>query len=266
MKNKVEAKIVCDSINHLQTRLTTVQVHCPKFLLQEIARHRVFSLCFNSARAIPAKVFRKTADFEPIEWLSNQPGMVGGKEISGFKRWLAIGTWRNLSIVDRFGHKILEWCGLHKQYTNRRLEGVAWVDGVITSTEWENFMKLRIHSTAQPEFEALARQIGHLLENNQPDFLKPGEWHLPYIDIEDVQLYDTQTLCMISAGRCARVSYGFKAEKNALMDLARAEKLLSANPKHLSPFEMVARCPSEIEHSRSGNFRDWEQFRKMLEN
>jgi hypothetical protein len=265
MKNKVKAKMVCDSINHLQTRLTTVQVHCPKFLLQEIARHRVFSLSFNSARAIPAKTFRKSADYEPVEWLSNKPGMVGGAEIRGFKRWFAIGTWRNLSVIDKIGHQILEWCGLHKQFTNRRLEGIVWVDGVISSTDWENFKKLRVHPDAQPEFKELATQIKSLLENNSPDYLDPGEYHLPYIDSDDFldgdSLYD---LCFVSSGRCARVSYGFSAVKNSPADLNRAYKLLESKPQHLSPFEHVARCPVEIENSRSGNFRDWEQFRKII--
>jgi hypothetical protein len=264
MKNKVEAKMVCDSINHLQTRLTTVQVHCPKFLLQEIARHRVFSLSFNSARAIPAKTFRKSADYEPIKWLSNQPGMVGGAEIKGFKRWLAICTWRNLSEIDKIGHRILEWCGLHKQFTNRRLEGIAWVDGAISSTEWENFTKLRVHPDAQPEFNDLASQIEYLLATNQPDYLEPGEFHLPYIDSEDITDHPMSLLCLISSGRCARVSYGFKPDKHSFADINRAEKLMSSNPQHLSPFEHVARSPVEMEHSRSGNFRDWEQFRKII--
>jgi hypothetical protein len=265
MKNKIEAKIVCDSINHLQTRLTTIQVHCPKFLLQEIARHRVFSLSFNSARAIPAKSMRKNADFEPLEWLSNQPGMVGGKELKGIKRWVAIAAWRSLSTIDKLGHQLLEWCGLHKQYTNRRLESIVWVDGVITSTDWANFLRLRNHPDAQPEFRELAKQIEDLLATNQPNFLEPGEFHLPYIDEEDSRMYSTSFLCLISAGRCARVSYGFKTDKNSVIDLSRAEKLLRSNPKHFSPFEHVARCPAEMECSRSGNFRDWEQFRKMLE-
>lgn len=256
--------MVCDSINHLQTRITTIQTHVPKFLLQEINTHRVFSRSFNSSRAIPAKIMRKNADFEPLKWLSNQPGMTGGAELKGVKKWVAVGAWRGLSVIDKIGHAILEWCGLHKQYTNRRLESIVWVDGVITSTDWANFLKLRNHPAAQPEIKELASQIEYLLATNQPDYLEPGEFHLPYIDSEDITDHPMSLLCLISSGRCARVSYGFKPDKHSFADINRAEKLMSSNPQHLSPFEHVARSPVEMEHSRSGNFRDWEQFRKII--
>lgn len=262
--NKVSAKIVCDSINALNTRLTTIQIRVPKWLLQEINTHRVFSRSYNSARAIPSKIMRREADFAPPIWIANQPGMSGNTEMRGFKLLVASTTWQALTAVVKLGHWILELCGLHKQYANRWLEPIVWVDGVITSTDWDNFLKLRNHRSAQPEIRDLASQIEQLLAENKPDYLDPGEWHLPYIDDEDVVIHNLQELRLISAGRCARVSYGFKDVKDSVSDLKRADKLLTANPPHLSPFEMVAMASGSLESFKSGNFRDWVQFRQVI--
>lgn len=263
--HKVTATIICDSINESNTRLSTLQIHVPKFILQEINTHRVFSRSYNSARAIPARSMRFSAVFEPNAWLSNRSGMVGGVELEGFKLGVAIVTWRALSVIVKLGHRILEWCGLHKQHTNRWLEPIAWVDGVISGTDWLNFLKLRNHPDAQPEIRALANEIEQLLQDNPPDLLEAGEWHLPYIDDTDIENYPLETLCLMSAGRCARVSYGFKDIKNPEADLVRANRLLSSEPQHLSPFEHVAQCPGSRYRVKSGNFRNWVQFRQILE-
>ncbi len=269
--SQISAKLICYSTNHLQTPIATIQIRIPLIIQAEFNTHRVFSRSFNSSRAIPAKTMRKSADFEPLLWLSNQPGMTGGDELQGIKKHVAIATWKTLTTIVKCGHGLLDWCGLHKQYTNRWLSTVVWVDGVVTSTDWSNFLKLRNHPDAQPEIRELARQIEQLLLDNEPDFLEPGEWHLPYIDDEDVadgSFDDKDTyeyLALLSAGRCARVSYGFKATKDSHGDARRAKMLLSANPKHLSPFEHQAQCPTAQEPFKSGNFRNWEQFRHDLE-
>lgn len=265
--NDITASVICDSINRSGTRLTTFQVHCPKFLLQEIARHRVFSLSFNSARAIPAKVMRISATFEPEAWLSNQPGMTGGKELTGIKLFCAKLIWRSLSIITKLGHKGLQASGLHKQYTNRWLEPIVWVDGVISSTDWDNYIALRAHPAAQPEMQALAYAIKRLLSDHKPKFLIAGEWHLPYIEKSETSNFDIAELCMISAARCARVSYGFSNIRDVAADFKRAEMLIVSKPSHFSPFEHVAFCPelAEIKTIQSGNYRDWAQLRQMME-
>jgi hypothetical protein len=266
--NKVSAEIICDSLNQNITRLTTFQIRIPLIIQAELNTHRVFSRSYNSSRAIPAAKIRMSADFEPMEWLSNQPGMVGGEEIKGIKKHIAIVTWRSMTEIDKIGHRILEWCNLHKQYTNRRLASALWVDGVITATEWDNFLMLRNHPAAQPEIRELAAQIELALSISIPDYLEEGEWHLPYIDAEDIEQYPLGKLRFISAGRCARVSYGFKDTKDSEGDLRRAEKLLNSNPKHVSPVEHVAMAPFNHGGSieiKSGNFTNWVQFRKLIE-
>lgn len=258
--NTISAKIVCDSVNSHGDRLTTIQVRLPKYLLQEIARHRVFSLSFNSARAIPAKVLRQSANYKPKYWCKNQPGMSGGSELTGLRLILVKVVWGILTANTKVGHFLLQSLGLHKQFTNRWLEPIVYVDGVITSTEWSNFIELRCHPAAQPEMQELASIIWGLLVTNKPQLLKEGGWHLPYIDEEDRSIYPLEKLRLISAGRCARVSYGFQDKKNSKGDLARAKLLKESS--HWSPYEHIGLSVNNS--CQSGNFKNWGQYRKIL--
>jgi hypothetical protein len=263
--SKISAAIIADSIGSRGIRLTTFQVRVPKFLLQEIARHRVLSLSFNSSRAIPAKTIRYQVwhdPFIPISWGSNRAGMVAGDELKGWRLKIAPILWIFAARSACICHYLLSAIGLHKQHVNRLLEGFICADGVITSTEWQNLFDLRMHPDAQPEFYELVSQMYRALIDSTPDILESGEWHLPYISADDYP--DTiDNHKKLSASRCARVSYGLKPfDRDG--DLARADKLLQASPPHLSPFEHVAECVSS-RYYQSGNFRAWKQFRKEIE-
>lgn len=265
-RSKVTAQIVADSICANGIRLTTFQVRVPKFLLQEIARHRALSLCFNSSRAIPMKVIRSQAwndGYEPEIWGSNKPGMTAGDELTGWRLSAAKVAWRFATKTACFWHWVLEKIGLHKQHTNRKLEGDIWADGVMSATDWDNLFNLRIHPDAQPEFNELATQIRDLLERNKPTFLDSDRWHLPYIDGVESLIYCTQDAKQLSASRCARVSYGLR-EFDYERDMNRCDMLLGSEPIHASPFEHVATPLADAE-SRSGNYRGWKQYRKEIE-
>jgi hypothetical protein len=209
---------------------------------------------------------RREADFAPPIWIANQPGMSGSTELRGIKLLIASTTWQALTAIVKLGHWALELCGLHKQYANRWLEPIVWVDGVISSTDWDNFLKLRNHPSAQPEIRNLAWQIEKLLTDNEPDFLEPGEWHLPYIDQDGKDFEDDwDSQCLISMGRCARVSYGLQDTSDPEIDIARARRLLESDPMHVSPAEHQAMVQATQKPFKSGNFRNWEQFRKRIE-
>jgi thymidylate synthase ThyX len=137
-----------------------------------------------------------------------------------------------------------------------------YVDGVISSTEWNNLLKLRIAPDAQPDFNHLAKMIKNGLNSSNPRTLRLFQWHLPYITQEEVALnrYD---LKLISAARCARVSYGFQEKFDINKDFERAKKLLSGNNLHLSPFEHVA-MPALV-GDNTANFKGWRQLRDTLE-
>jgi hypothetical protein len=266
-KSKISAIIVCDSIGRKSgVRITTFQVRVPKFLLQEIARHRALSLSFNSSRAIPAKTICHQVWhdlFIPISWGSNRAGMVAGKELVGWRLKIAPILWIFAARTACIYHYLLSAIGLHKQHVNRILEGFVWADGVITSTEWQNLFDLRMHPDAQPEFSELATQMRDLLHSNSPQILDYEDWHLPYISETDRKEFCTEDLKMLSASRCARVSYGL-APFDYERDMARADKLLNSCPIHASPFEHVAQ-PAGTGYLRSGNYIGWHQYRKELE-
>ena len=181
----IEAKIITDSICYNCDRITTFQVRVPKWLLQEIARHRVLSLCFNSSRAIPAKTIRKSATYTPLVWAKNKSGMSAVDELSGNFQSLAELGWELGRLTSLWSHYLLEKSGLHKEYTNRVLEPYLMVDGVITATEWENMLNLRMSKDAQPDFNTLARMINTCLKSSEPTYIKVGDWHLPYITEEE---------------------------------------------------------------------------------
>ena len=52
--------------------------------------------------------------------------------------------------------------GIHKQHVNRLLEPFAWVEEVVTATEWQNFFSLRTDGNADPAIQAIATGLGFL--------------------------------------------------------------------------------------------------------
>jgi hypothetical protein len=272
--SQVSAKVICDSIAPNGIRLTTIQVRLPKFLLAELNTHRAFSRSFNSSRAIPARTMRQSADFEPIYWGSNRPGMQASTPLTGLKLQAAKLIWRSSRLSATAHHWALERLGLHKQHTNRIIEPYMWVDGVISATEWSNFFALRIHADAQPEMVELATRICYARSGSVPDSLEAGDWHLPYIEPKTIEfvnrpgltvarLSNIEMLKQISAARCARVSYGINKPFDIQSDINRASMLLSSVPQHRSPFEHVATALDKA--TPSANFVGWQQYRKQLE-
>jgi len=99
---------------------------------------------------------------------------------------------------------------------------------------------------------------------NEYDFkmLKPGEWHLPLVNLDEKMsneihdygimkldnVYDFDNLAAsVSSARAARGSYGKWEGKTIEEDILLGKKLFT--DKHLSPFLHPAKCPSPIEYS-----------------
>jgi hypothetical protein len=94
--------------------------------------------------------------------------------------------------------------------------------------------------------------------------------------LEIVDDFDGERLAMVSAGRCARVSYLTHDGKRDLdEDVKLAEKLMASG--HWSPFEHVAQALPEgaipdgyhgfvlSQNKWSGNLRGWTQFRSTVD-
>jgi hypothetical protein len=269
MSPTISARVVLQSRNaETGTLLTTLRVFCPKFILAEINTHRLLSRNFSSSRAIPAKTTRSRVLANPVIPVSfgqNQSGMQSSTDLSGLRLWAAQKSWMWSRYPACLAHWVGEKAGLHKQVCNRIVEPWVWAEGVISGTDWENFYKLRCHSDTQPEFQDLAVKMRNASVSHEPQTLRPGLYHLPFILEEEYGQYDLQQLKVMSVARCARVSYYLRdgARSSYESDLKLFDRLAGSDPKHLSPFEHVACCSKNP--GRFANFKDWIQFRQEIE-
>lgn len=124
---------------------------------------------------------------------------------------------------------------------------------------------MRCHEDAQPEFQAVARQMQELYNSNVPISLSPGEYHLPFILESEKELYEIETLLKVSSARCARVSYllpegGFSTINR---DLELFNKL-NSYPLHGSAFEHDAIALPV--RQREANLVGWRSYRREFAN
>lgn len=304
--------------------LHTIHVRTPRIIWAEWMTHRAFSRNARSSRAVPIEKMIeevRTIPFVPWHWGKNQKGMQASEECNET-------VWNQLVQMPisggPYGHP-LDWkgaiqettgvdredawlmaaeraiqsaeafmkAGYHKQLVNRLLEPFMWIDGLITSTEWNNFAALRDHEAAEPHFRDHAGLVAEALKNAVVQDLEPGEWHLPYITQEDwvrARVYDSplEFLRKISAARCARISYApFDGDASFKAEIARYDSLMANPPVHASPVEHQATPDTMSEYNltmiwdgdkeelidsgmmfdhpkQHGNLPGWIQFRKTI--
>jgi hypothetical protein len=167
----IQAKVLADSFNAISnTRIVTMQVTFPRFILAEFNTHRMFSRNSASSRAIPFKKMLKSVKenpFIPIAWQKDHSGMQGTEyfketekvvDNSAFteKYKFSEGDEEDATIPGWFemlwkqaADKVIEVAeemselGSTKQIINRLLEPFMWHTVIVTATEWENFFALR---------------------------------------------------------------------------------------------------------------------------
>lgn len=285
------AKVLADSIAQ-GTRLTTLQVTFPRFVLAEFNTHREFSRNSASSRAIPVK--KRVAEvsqnpFIPEAFAVNQKGMQAGEALDEGGQENARIAWLDAAQQGIKYASVLEKIKIHKQWANRLTEPFAWHTVIVTATAWENFFNLRISGLAQPEIRRPAEIMREAMAASTPVEKKVGEWHLPLIFDEDLEAFSDHDpaalplsdLPKVSCARCARVSYlTHDGVRDLNADINLASTLLENG--HMSPFEHAAKVasPNEILHhalfkyrgemegfvaSRIGNFSvPWLQYRKTI--
>jgi len=259
-----KADIVAHSTSPAGKDIITMSLTYPRFIHSELMTHRVFSRNAMSSRAVPvAKMIEqvRTNPAAPIHWGSNKPGMQAGEESKGHDLAAAREYWNVAAVHATNIAEDMMNMGLHKQVVNRILEPFQWMHTLVTSTEWDNFFNLRLSPMAQPEFRHLAVMMSEAQGVSQPVLT---DWHLPYITADDIAKgFDKHELCLISAARCARVSYlnHDGSAPNVEKDLVLAETLKSSG--HASPFEHQALAASFVD-AASRNFKGWHQFRAII--
>ena len=297
----ISATIIADSINGNGDRLVTYEFVYPRWILAEVDTHRILSKNSASSRAVPvASMFEQIENSPamPVHWGENQPGMTSKVELDFLKKESAKLMWVSAAkTMVSFARILSDKMGIngHKQWVNRLCENFTFTKTVITGTHWENFFWLRHHPDAQPEFQELARCAYEARQLSTPTLLRPGEWHLPYVQFKDGQYWvdeltivDLETAKMISVSCCAQVSY-----RKLDDSIEKARKIFdmlnigsNVKPAHASPlehqgtpmnvFESMPFFPSTweegITHVRkdctmwSGNLCGWIQFRQLIPN
>ena len=297
----ITAKVIAHSRASGAPDLITLEARYPRFIHAESKTHRVmsiddaevefmqeislmddekFSRNASSSRAIPTDKLIMSALLDcamPVEWHYNEPGMQGTTVMSDADADEARMLWLEARDHAVMVARRMRGVNPHKQVINRLLEPFTHITTLITSTEWTNFFDLRCHPDADPTMRALAEAMRDAIEMSEP-VASPYRnfWHLPYIsDAEGIfewcdQNFDSpysipEVLAMISAARCARVSYlTHSGEKPDIdKDLALARRLLES--RHLSPFEHQGIAdPEHLRQCEHANFTGWAQFRQMV--
>jgi len=218
---QIESKLILTSKNReTGVSLYTFVLTYPRVILAEVNTHRMLSRNTASSRAIPAKKQRQRVlddPFVPITIGQNQKGMKAGEELTGWRRFVAVNTWKLARYPMVLASWVLEKVGAHKQVVNRLVETWTWTQQVVTCTDLRNVFKLRNHPDAEPHFHELARQMQEqveyvenlfdvinfdarnpdstvaALDEVNPDrgvyrmqMLRPGDWHLPFVDDKDI--------------------------------------------------------------------------------
>jgi hypothetical protein len=277
----------------------TIRMRYPRIIHGEIMTHRMFSRNARSSRAVPVKTMLnevRNTPFVPWHFGKNQGGMQADEEcnepvqieinniyynnVSREEAWI-YNCDTSASVAEAF-----MLAGYHKQIPNRLLEPFSWIDTLITSTNWSNFLWLRDHKDAEPHLQDLARLVEKAIDEAEFQQLEPGEWHLPYITDEDYwefrKLYRysvtlRKELCKISAARCARISYKpFDGDASYDREIERYDMLVKADRVHASPLEHQAtpdRFDPDYPNTNTwenpnmhGNFSGWIQARKLVPN
>lgn len=273
------ARIMADSISNVGVRATTLELTYPRIIHSEFMTHKVFSKNASSSRAIPINTFiNKVTDdpFIPVYWGKNQKTMQASVELSESEISEALKVWFEARDNAITSVRKLEKIGVHKQISNRLLEPWMYITVLVTGVEFNNFFNLRCDSNAQPEIRRIAEMVADLYFNNDPQYLKPGDWHIPMIQSEDDGL-TLEIKKKISVARCARVSYlNHNGTRDIQKDIDFHDDLMGNG--HMSPFEHVLRAITPYQDfmgniftfadmTRGSNFyRAWKQYRKDIKN
>ena len=261
----ISAKIVLDSVSAVTgSRLTTMEITYPRFILAEFNTHRMFSRNSASSRAIPFAKMQENLTAVPVRFGQANKGM----QDTGVDYTMVVKhpqTCHPLTPQEAWqaaGKSAQQWsqafhqAGFHKQIFNRLSEAQQMMKTVVSATEWSNFFWLRDDDAADPSIAELARCMKQAYEQSEPQVLQAGEWHLPYVQahyfeddgqrftVEDSEgqgyFVKLEDAIKVSCARACAVSfrntdYGLEKSKEVY------ERLISDSKIHGSALEHAAK-------------------------
>ncbi len=162
---------------------------------------------------------------------------------------------------------------LHKQVANRILEPFDHITVVLSATKLRNHFKLRLEideitkrPLPDPTYFELATKWKAAFDASIPRLTQPGDWHLPYVYLQDgsISKEDADLIHayvevngggdarervkiakMVSAARCARVSYMRQGQGDIQENKVLHDRLTKGG--HWAPLEHVATPMGGIE-------------------
>ena len=240
------------------------------FLANGITVHNCFSRNASSSRAVPVERTIQNIlndPWVPSDVYKNCKGMQGKDIVNEDDYDIFCEEWQEAAFkAIEVAHKMID-NGFHKQHINRILEPFTRIKVIVTATEWSNFFDLRLSPDADPEIQHLAKAIKLAMDavSNTDIYINAhGGRTLPYVNVDEMDaIDDLRILTLISAARCARVSYlnhdGSKPD--ILKDLALAKRLIDSG--HMTPFEH--QCRYSFDTGFQYNLRDFQSARYMLD-
>jgi thymidylate synthase ThyX len=250
--------------------LYTFELEYPRFIHSEFMTHRMFSRNASSSRAVPVERTIQNIlndPWVPSDVYKNCKGMQGKDIVNEDDYDIFCEEWQDAAFkAIEVAHKMID-NGFHKQHINRILEPFTKIKVIVTATEWNNFFDLRLSPDADPEIQHLAKAIKmamNAVSNTYIYINAHGGRTLPYVNFDEMDaIDDLRILTLISAARCARVSYlnhdGSKPD--ILKDLTLAKRLIDSG--HMTPFEHQCRCL--LDTGFQYNLRDFQSARYMLD-
>ena len=239
--NRTSVEILKDSLIDGE-RVTTFQVVFPRIVAEELLRHRSFSFCSASSRAIPInRMISDTVNFFPKKWRLHRSGMQPLEDEMGIGLYLECNEiWERGMKSAIETARALQEKGIAKELANRVLVPYQYITIIISGSKnaYGNFFLLRNHSDAQFEIRVLAQEMQRRYNNSVP---QERSFHLPFVNGEVYTLNDIK----VSVARSARLSYTTVdgSAPSFEKDLLLYNKLLES--RHLSPFEFQVFSRSE---------------------
>jgi hypothetical protein len=277
------AEVLADGITPVGVRVTTLIATLPRAYLAELNTHRLLSrdgyeqeLSRNSAssRAIPTEQnidAVREHPYVPTTFNERVKGMGVGAEFDEERTERSRRIWmRGMHHATVIADELNEE-GLDKSRSNRPIEPYMWHTVILTATEWENFLALRcpdgdnpdVNFPAQLEMQEFAICIRNALAASTPKELEEASWQAPYFDWDEefellrglmggLAVPIEQAIngaLLVSARRCARVSYVRQDDIEALMD-SYTKGVGLADMGHYSPMEHQVRPITSLDLRR----------------
>lgn len=257
-KSGISAELLAYSINDSGDKIATFKLVFHRYVAEQFLKHRMFSCNATSSRAMSVPKMNEWIENNtamPVFWGAQQKGMSPKNECVNL-----IGTsdtyWKRRAEhwINARDSAILfasdYWdAGYHQQIPNRLTHAFQMASYIVTATEFDNFFNLRLHDdAAQDEIKILAKCMKECLDNAKPNTIAsymfhPG-WHMPYVTAYERVKYDLKDCLIISAARCAIVSYNNHTTDEPL-PLEKAKliysKLIEDTNPHYTPLEHAAR-------------------------